>query len=818
MASKHIESEKTKLLPTTLEDLLIGWVRRLGGLAVLFISAAIWLSLQSWSASDPSLSVTSNQPPGNWLGAPGAAVADLLLNTIGLSAIVVLVICVVWGLQLLMSEEVEGFQVRAFFAAFAMLGIAGGSSALPTVDGWMFHHGYGGIIGDVVLNLIVGLLAQFQVSYADTLAGLSLFAVGFWAFSCAIGLDRKHIFLIIRPQGRAKKTLKSDQPSAQKQSWTKSAVGGAASVLRKQLHVAATPAAPTPDVAMAEPPSLAPARLAQKAPLQAPVQASITNVEQHDESIMGLKNRLESSVDQDARRIAKIFAPKSDEQAQSTVQPELPLQQPAKSAPKRKRDLPSFLMSDIEPELTDEPMFDDAPELRSGRDLEIQPGIEPAHEPITDIEVAGATEIRTGPAVKKVEYRQPSLEELSDPEPVASVPQDEALEHRATAAKLKRVLADFRITGDIANVKKGPVITLFEFVPSAGIKASRVVALADDIARSMSAASARISAMPGRNALAIEIPNDKRASIALKTLFNSDAFQNTDAGLPLMLGVDIVGEPIVTDLARMPHLLVAGTTGSGKSVGINAMILSLLYRRSPQNCKFLMIDPKMLELSAYNGIPHMLAPVVTDPGEAVEALRWAVGEMEERYKRMADLGVRNIESYNKRIEAARSGATFDVQTGFDPVSKSATFETRVVNLEPMPNIVIVVDEFADLMSVAGKEIEAAMQRLAQMARAAGMHLIMATQRPSVDVITGTLKANFPARLAYRVASKIDSRTILQEQGAEQLLGGGDMLLTMTGQPVLRIHGPMVTEEEIEAVTRSLGSDLRSGLSNVAQAA
>ncbi len=813
MASKHIDPDKTKLLPATLEDLLIGWVRRIGGVAVLIVSAAVWLALLSWSASDPSLSVTSNQPPTNWLGAPGAAVADLLLNTIGLSAVFVLVTCVVWGLQLLFSDEVEGFQVRAFYAAMALLGIAGGSSALPTVEGWLFHHGYGGIIGDVVLNLIVGLLAQFQVSFADTLAGLSLFAVGFWAFSRAVGLDRKHIILIMRPQSRTAKTNGSraqqpERPSVKERSWAQAAIGGAASALGNHLRPTTEPAtaAMPREKLMSEPEREPPTLSTKPEPKQAersiPIEAD--GAEERDDSIMGLKTRLEASVEKDAKRIAKIFAPTGSDNDKAASQPELPLQQsPAKPvSKKRSQDLPSFLLN------ADGGTFDDEPEFE--------------FEPITEVDIAPPTEPvieeASAPAPKQEVYRQPSLEQLSEPEPVAPVSQDEALEHRATATKLKRVLADFRITGEIAAVKKGPVITLFEFVPSAGIKASRIVALADDIARSMSAASARISPMPGRNALAIEIPNETRDSIALKTLFNSHAFQQTEARLPLMLGVDIVGQPIVADLSSMPHLLVAGTTGSGKSVGINAMILSLLYRRSPQDCKFLMIDPKMLELSAYNGIPHMLAPVVTDPAEAVEALRWAVGEMEERYKRMADLGVRNIESYNKRIEAARTGASFDVQTGFDPISKSPTFETRTVNLEPMPNIVIVVDEFADLMSVAGKEIEAAMQRLAQMARAAGMHLIMATQRPSVDVITGTLKANFPARLAYRVASKIDSRTILQEQGAEQLLGGGDMLLAVTGRPAQRIHGPMVTEEEVEAVTRSLRPDPRPHGSSIAAAA
>ncbi len=791
MASKKYYHPHKKFLPTPLEDLLLGWLRRIGGAAILLVSAALWLSLLTWSATDPSLSVISSQPPNNALGPLGAALADLLLNTIGLSAVFVLVCCFVWGLQLLLSERVEGFQVRVFFAAVALVGIAGGSSALPTAEGWLFHHGYGGIIGDVILNLFVGLLAQFQVSFANTIAGLALFAFGFWAFSRAIGLDRKHIFLIIRPQSRAQdrnqsrpQNVKQDEPArTDAHSLTKSAFGAATSAMWGSYGSKASETDTSHETAAEEiePPSLSPIA---KPKQEATAKRKPDPVREADDTIMGLKSRLEASVeeasvDHDAKRIAQIFAPEGGSQDKQPVQPELPFQQAHQPRPPRDRDLPSFLLSEQD---------DDA-------DFVVE-------------EVVAIAE----------DYKQPSLEELNEPEPVAIEQQNAVLEHRATAAKLKRVLADFRITGDIADVKKGPMITLFEFVPSAGIKASRVVALADDIARSMSAASARISAMPGRNALAIELPNEQRDTIALKTLFNSEAFQATDARLPLMLGVDIVGEPIVTDLSRMPHLLVAGTTGSGKSVGINAMILSLLYRKTPQDCKFLMIDPKMLELSAYNGIPHMLAPVVTDPAEAVDALRWAVGEMEERYKRMADLGVRNIDSYNKRVAAARNGEAFDVQTGFDPVSRSATFETRFVNLEPMPNIVIVVDEFADLMSVAGKEVEAAMQRLAQMARAAGMHLIMATQRPSVDVITGTLKANFPARLAYRVASKIDSRTILQEQGAEQLLGQGDMLLSLAGQSLLRIHGPMVTEEEIEAVTRSLRSEGGSKFGRVAQAA
>ncbi len=377
---------------------------------------------------------------------------------------------------------------------------------------------------------------------------------------------------------------------------------------------------------------------------------------------------------------------------------------------------------------------------------------------------------------------------------------------RGSARLLEEVLADFSIKGEVREIKPGPVVTLFELEPARGTKSSRVVALAEDIARSMSVTSARAAIVPGRNVIGIELPNVRRETVYLRDILESDAFRANDATLPLALGKSIGGEPVVADLARLPHLLVAGTTGSGKSVGINAMVLSLLYRRSPEECRLLMIDPKMLELSVYNGIPHLLTPVVTEPQKAVAALNWAVGEMEERYKRMASLSVRNIEAFNARVRKAQSrGETLSrtVQTGFDSETGQAVYEEQEMPAETMPYIVVVVDEFADLMIVAGKEIEAAVQRLAQMARAAGIHLIMATQRPSVDIVTGTIKANFPARIGFKVASKIDSRTILNEQGAEQLLGQGDMLYSLGSGQTVRAHGPFVSDEEVERIAESL---------------
>ncbi len=370
------------------------------------------------------------------------------------------------------------------------------------------------------------------------------------------------------------------------------------------------------------------------------------------------------------------------------------------------------------------------------------------------------------------------------------------------------VLEDFGVRGEIVKVRPGPVVTLYELEPAPGTKTSRVIGLADDIARSMSAISVRIATVPGRSVIGIELPNAKRETVYLREMLASSAFEDSRAKLPLVAGKDIGGLPVIIDLARMPHLLIAGTTGSGKSVALNAMILSLLYRHSPDDCKFIMIDPKMLELSIYDDIPHLIAPVVTEPKRAVVALKWTVQEMESRYRAMSKLGVRNVEGYNKRVAEARKAGeilTRKVQTGFDPETGKPIIEEQPLDLSALPLIVVVVDEMADLMMVAGKDIEGASQRLAQMARAAGIHLIMATQRPSVDVVTGTIKANFPTRISFQVTSKVDSRTILGEQGAEQLLGQGDMLYMAGGGRVTRVHGPFVHDMEVESVVRFLKS-------------
>lgn len=411
----------------------------------------------------------------------------------------------------------------------------------------------------------------------------------------------------------------------------------------------------------------------------------------------------------------------------------------------------------------------------------------------------------TLPVSTDEEYQLPSINLLDQPlKKNTNVVNEEYIQ--ASAHQLEAVLQEFGVRGEIVAVCPGPVVTLYELKPAAGIKTSRVIGLADDIARSMSALSARIAVIPGRNVIGIELPNASRETVYLRDLLEAEDYQNHPAHLAMILGKDIGGNPIIADLTRMPHLLVAGTTGSGKSVSINTMILSLLFRLSPERCKFIMIDPKMLELSVYDDIPHLLTPVVTDPKKAVVALKWAVREMENRYRAMAKLGVRNIDGYNARIMEARSSGELlmrRVQTGFDPDTGKPIFESQSLDINPLPYIVVVVDEMADLMLVAGKEIEGAVQRLAQMARAAGIHLIMATQRPSVDVITGTIKANFPTRISFMVTSKIDSRTILGEQGAEQLLGQGDMLYMAGGGRLMRVHGPYVKDDEVERIVQYL---------------
>jgi S-DNA-T family DNA segregation ATPase FtsK/SpoIIIE len=452
------------------------------------------------------------------------------------------------------------------------------------------------------------------------------------------------------------------------------------------------------------------------------------------------------------------------------------------------------------------------PHFDAGAAATLAPRIEPEDDEEDDEDAAtpGRRKARATPRAQRRlsgGYLLPPLELLAAPKASGrAVLSADMLATNATA--LEGVLGDFGVRGEIINTRPGPVVTLYELEPAPGIKSSRVIGLADDIARSMSALSARVAVVAGRNAIGIELPNPTREKVYLRELLAGSDYADSTAKLPLCLGKAIGGEAVIADLARMPHLLIAGTTGSGKSVAINTMIMSLVYRLRPEHCRLIMVDPKMLELSVYDGIPHLLTPVVTDPKKAVVALKWAVREMEERYKKMSKLGVRNIEGYNARLmEAKAKGEKLarTVHTGYDKESGEAIYEREELDLEPLPFIVVIVDEMADLMMVAGKDIEGAVQRLAQMARAAGLHVILATQRPSVDVITGTIKANFPTRISFQVTSKIDSRTILGEQGAEQLLGQGDMLYMAGGGRISRVHGPFCSDDEVEKIVRHLKS-------------
>ncbi|HYM33558.1 MAG TPA: DNA translocase FtsK 4TM domain-containing protein [Candidatus Cybelea sp.] len=465
-----------------------------------------------------------------------------------------------------------------------------------------------------------------------------------------------------------------------------------------------------------------------------------------------------------------------------------------RSRPKRLPVMPA----DADDETADE----DAVEPQIVRRMRNEPRVERPQKPKRPSRAEQQPALDLTPAG---EYQLPALSLLATPpQRRAEAVSEEALEQNARM--LESTLDDFGVNGQIVKVRPGPVVTLYELEPAPGTKSSRVIGLADDIARSMSAVSARVAVIPGRNAIGIELPNANRETVYLRELLASTDYETTAAKLTLALGKDIGGAPVIADLARMPHLLIAGTTGSGKSVAVNTMILSLLYRMPPEQCRFIMIDPKMLELSVYDGIPHLLAPVVTDASKAVVALKWTVREMEDRYRKMSELGVRNIAGYNQRLAEARAKGedlSRTVQTGFDPATGEPVFEERALDLDALPFIVVIVDEMADLMMVAGKDIEASVQRLAQMARAAGIHLIMATQRPSVDVITGTIKANFPTRISFQVTSKIDSRTILGEQGAEQLLGMGDMLYMPGAGRISRVHGPFVSDTEVEKVVAFL---------------
>ncbi len=738
-------------VPAAVRIFLMRRLSECAGILLMVALIATGLSLASWSVDDPSLNHALDGVARNWLGYPGAVIADELMQFFGLGVLVALAIPVRWAVGFIAHEGFARPLSRVVSWLAATLAASAALSALPALSGWSLVSGLGGNAGDVLLSLVMMVL------------GLALSA---WAAKLVAGLVMASAFLML----------------------TFRALG-----LSKAQAVDSAAAAP---------------RLGRRIG-----QAALSGLRAAGGLGAGLWSRwrelrrAEAEFQEDSGEddIIRRLAPQHDGGRRSAG--------PAGS----RRIEPVFSPG---PRRAAPPVMDEAGE-----------GLDEESEQVFEDEEAGEEEIEAPPPrVARVnkplkqgkrlrrdmqpgfsfaaadEYEMPPLTLLAEPKRIGKPAElsDEALEQNARM--LEGVLDDFSVKGQILKVRPGPVVTLYELEPAPGIKSSRVISLADDIARSMSAISARVAVVQGRNAIGIELPNAKRETVYLREMLGSEAFEKSSLNLAIALGKNIGGEPVFADLARMPHLLIAGTTGSGKSVGINTMILSLLYRLPPERCKLIMIDPKMLELSVYEGIPHLLAPVVTDPRKAVVALKWAVREMEERYRKMSKVGVRNIDGYNARMkQAAAKGEQISrtVQTGFDPESGEPVFEKESMDLAPMPYIVVIIDEMADLMMVAGKDIEGAVQRLAQMARAAGIHVVMATQRPSVDVITGTIKANFPTRISFQVTSKIDSRTILGEQGAEQLLGQGDMLFMAGGGRISRLHAPFVSDGEVEKIVNHL---------------
>ncbi|MCJ8144548.1 DNA translocase FtsK 4TM domain-containing protein [Ancylobacter sp. A5.8] len=712
------------------------------GLALLGATALLLVALASWSAEDPSLSRSSAAQPANLLGLPGAAIADLLMQLLGVASLVVVLALGTWGWLILTHRRPNRKRARYLALAGGTVFAAGLAACLPRIGTWPLPSGLGGVLGEGVLAVPDALRSSWLGSFDFAVIGALCLLGTVFTLPIAFGMGLKDPAAADDESDES--FYEDDEP-------------GAFSLLSLG--------------------ALTHGVLSLKARLMPGRGLARSRLRYRDEPSPGLLARLRG-----------LFAGEDDT---LSVRPGARME-PNFNPDGLRDEAPMDFVEADEPEDFDEPLPEPEPErapARAGRRTALR-------------------SIRGGRAraeEMRLRYMLPGLDLLSPPPPRGgpSIPKDELAQN---SRDLEGVLDDFGVRGAIVNARPGPVVTLYELEPAPGIKSSRVIGLADDIARSMSAISARVAVIPGKNAIGIELPNPKRDKVLLREILAAKDFGEAAHKLAIALGKTIGGEPVIVDLARMPHLLVAGTTGSGKSVAINTMILSLLYRHRPEQCRLIMIDPKMLELSVYDGIPHLLTPVVTDPKKAVVALKWAVREMEERYKKMSKVGVRNIDGFNARIaEASAKGETIvrTVQTGFDRETGEAIYEREEMDLSPIPYIVVVVDEMADLMMVAGKDIEGAIQRLAQMARAAGIHLIMATQRPSVDVITGTIKANFPTRISFQVTSKIDSRTILGEMGAEQLLGQGDMLYMAGGGRISRVHGPFVSDQEVERVVEHL---------------
>ena len=738
---------------------------RLIGAVVLGLVVVVMISLASWSVDDPSFSYATDKPAHNWLGYPGAVIADLSFQVFGLGILAVLVPPALWGWSLLRLRIPPKMGLRLITWLAASLLSCGVFAFIAAPSSWPLPTGLGGLIGAGFTNLAALLTGSEPQPVTGILFAIIVSAPTLALFWVAMGLGR--VGMPAAKAGRkapagARRTA-DDDLEPERDSLMDVVIGA-------MVHLGFSAKAAF---------RRARANLKQKREAE----ASEWRGGAVEPSLDG-HAAAHTEVRREPRLVAerRVIGAAAGEAAFDDTQLDYP-------------DDP------LEDALAYEPPAAAGPIPRASARVAA-----PASRPTPG--VRAAREAQGSLLDDPSGFELPELSLLAEPRHKGPSPEHAPERLEAMARRLEGVLQDFGVKGDIINVRPGPVVTLFELEPAPGIKSSRVISLADDIARSMSAISARVAVVPGRNAIGIELPNESRETVYLREMLASSDFEKMKGKLPICLGKTIGGEPIIADLARMPHLLIAGTTGSGKSVGINTMILSLLYQMTPEQCRLIMVDPKMLELSIYDGIPHLLTPVVTDPSKAVVALKWAVREMEDRYRKMSKIGVRNIDGFNQRVgEAKRKGEviTRTVQTGFDKETGEAIFESEQFDLEPLPYIVVIVDEMADLMMVAGKDIEGAIQRLAQMARAAGIHMITATQRPSVDVITGTIKANFPTRVSFQVTSKIDSRTILGEQGAEQLLGNGDMLYMAGGGRIRRLHGPFVSDAEVEAVVAHLKS-------------
>lgn len=709
------------------------------GLALVVLAIFAVIALATWNAADPSFSHATDAQVTNAMGYAGSVVADILMQFFGLASLAVLAPIVFWSYALVLNNRWNHRLRRLGLWAIGSLLTAAVLGCIPSTNSWPLPSGLGGVMGDLVLKVPGLLFGGYPTGLAAFFVGIVLVVPAFMAMAIGSGFYWKKDVADVDENVGADF---DDEPSGIMRYVSIGACIHFLYVVKSSIK-----------------------RILPQRKREAPPAASMMRVEPGmDASVNSEFEHEQWPIDdysEEGRGAA--FVETDDEWARANA-----------------------------PEQAAAPMA--APSAR------VAPAA-PAPKPSVRVKREAQASL-----LKDSNFELPPVHLLNEPK---NIVRDESLSPEAleqNARVLEGVLEDFGVKGEIIHVRPGPVVTMYELEPAPGIKSSRVIGLAEDIARSMSAIAARVAVVPGRNAIGIELPNNLRETVYFREMIASTNYDNSKAKLAMALGKTIAGEPVIADLAKMPHLLVAGTTGSGKSVAINTMLLSLLYKMSPAECRLIMIDPKMLELSVYDGIPHLLTPVVTDPKKAVVALKWTVREMEQRYKNMSKLGVRNIDGFNARVKEAMAKGeeiTRTVQTGFDRETGEAIYETEALDLDPMPYIVIVIDEMADLMMVAGKDIEGAVQRLAQMARAAGIHVVMATQRPSVDVITGTIKANFPTRISFQVTSKIDSRTILGEMGAEQLLGMGDMLYMAGGGRIQRVHGPFVSDEEVEEIVKHL---------------